>query len=159
MPAFSRLCVFLTLGAVGLGGCAAPTYQTFTKAGARDATVAQDQTACNVEANRLFPAANYPVTYPGSGGFYGTGYYGGGWGLGVTYVGSTDVNAGMRNQHRSDCMRLKGYTPVTYPVCTTAQLDGRSYAAATGAPAPAPNICAVRRQGAAPVLIDLNKPL
>jgi len=158
MSAFKRSFCCAVFALVVLGGCGATSYQTYAKNGASTAAVSRDQTECSVEANRLFPAANFPTTYP-SGGYYGTGYYNGGWGLGVTYVGSTDVNAGMRNAHRNDCMRLKGYTPVVYPICTNDQLGGASYAPATGAPAPAPNICAVAQKDARPVLVDLSKPI
>ncbi len=140
---------------LGLSGCMSNSYQAFIKPGASVDRTNQDQVACSVEANKLFPAANFPQTTP-----YGNvGYYGGGWGWGVGIVHTTDVNSGMRNQHRAQCMQLKGYKPVSFPICTQQQLAGRSYAPLTRAPAQSDNICAIKIDGGGRALVDITKPL
>lgn len=138
-----------------LAGCSASGYQVFLKPGAGVDRVNRDRAECEVEANRLFPSANFPNTIP-----YGTlGYYGGGWGYGVGIIHTTDVNAGMRNDHRNQCMRVKGYEPYVFPVCTSEQLAGGSFAPLIRSPKPSPTICAVTVEGGGRALIDLSKPL
>ncbi|SHJ23784.1 hypothetical protein SAMN05444000_106103 [Shimia gijangensis] len=152
----NKLRVFGALTMVGVlaAGCASTSYQAYVKPGTGVDRVNRDRAECDVEANRLFPSANFPQTYP-----YGTvGYYGGGWGGGIGVIHSTDVNAGMRNQHRNQCMRLRGYEPYVFPNCTTEQLAGRSYAPLTRSPSPSPNICAVTLEGGERALVDLSKP-
>lgn len=154
----------MTALATALAGCAPTSYSGYAKSGvSRDAAI-KDDTTCSVEANRLFPAATFASSvYGGYSSGYG-GYVGGTWGgypgaWGSNQVHLNDANAGLRAEHRRDCMTLKGYTPVTHPVCTKAQLNGQSYAAVPGAPKPAPNICAVRTPGDRVALIDLNTPI
>ena len=66
----------------------------------------------------------------------------------------------MRAQHMRDCMALKGYRPVTHPVCTNDQLAGRSYRPLSTVPAaPSPTICALRSPDGSTALVDLTKPL
>lgn len=144
-----------------LASCAATSYPAFVKPGTSVDRVNRDLAECDVEANRLFPAAVFTSSH-GYGG-YGTGYRGGygtggylGWGTTIT---ATDVNAGMRNDHRTQCMRLKGYAPYTFPVCTQEQLAGRSYAPLPTSPKPSPSICAVSSPNGGRALIDLSKPL
>lgn len=142
-----------------LGGCNSTTYQAYIKPGTGVDRVNHDRAECDVEANRLFPAANFPNTVPyGTIGYNGGGW-GGGWGGGISIVHTADVNAGMRNQHRSQCMRLKGYEPYVFPVCTTEQLTGHTFAPLTRSPKPNGSICAVTLEGGARALIDLEKPL
>ncbi|WP_422050023.1 hypothetical protein [Shimia sp.] len=155
--------IFAALTTV-LASCAPTTYSGYAKSGVTRETAAYDDTACSVEANKLFPAATFTTTvYSGYHGGYG-GYAGGYWGgypgyWGGSHVQVQDANAGLRAEHRSDCMTLKGYTPVTHPICTEDQLAGRQYAAISGAPAPASNICALRAKGGGVALIDLSKPI
>ena len=157
------LVLFAALTTV-VASCAPTTFSGYAKPEVSRETAALDDTACSVEANRLFPAANFTTTvYSGYHGGYG-GYAGAYWGgypgyWGGSHVQIRDANASMRAEHRRDCMTLKGYKAVTHPICTSEQLNGRSYAAVPGAPIPAPNICALRAQGGGIALIDLNKPL
>lgn len=144
--------VFAVFGLV-LCGCTSSSYQAYIKPGTGVDRANRDRAECDVEANRLFPSANFPQTYPTGG----IGYYGGGWGGGISIVHTTDVNAGMRNQHRNQCMRVKGYEPYTFPNCTTDQMAGQSYAPLTRSPTPSPNICAVTLEGGGRALIDLSK--
>ncbi len=138
---------------LALTACTSTSVHTFTKPDTPIAVVAQSETECRVEANRLFPAANFPQHLPVSG------YYGyGGWGI-SGHIQTTDVNSGMRAEHYRDCMTIQGYQPVTHPICTQAQLGGQMYQSVDYVPAPNPNICAVRHQGGSSSLIDLSKPL
>lgn len=149
----------LAISGLFLTGCTSTSYQAYIKPGTGVDRVNRDRAECDLEANRLFPSANFPQTYPtGHIGYYGGGY-GGGWGGGIGIVHTTDVNAGMRNQHRTQCMRVKGYEPYTFANCTTDQLAGRSYAPLTRSPKPSENICAVTVEGGGRALIDLSKPL
>lgn len=151
-----RNIIALILSGLIVASCAATSFPTYVKPGATVDRVSRDSAACDVEANRLFPAANFPVVYP-----YATvGYYPGawGWGGGAT-ITTTDVNASMRIQHRNQCMRVKGYTPYTFPICTSAQMNGQSFAPLTRSPVPSPNICAVPVEGGGRALIDLTMPL
>ncbi len=147
-----------------VAGCAPTSYSGFAKTGVSSETATRDTTECSVEANRLFPAATFTSTvYGGYSTGYG-GYIGGAWGgypgvAGGSRVQIRDANAGLRAEHRRDCMSLKGYAPVTHPVCTNEQLAGRSYQQIAGAPAAAPNICAVRTPNDLVALIDLSKPI
>lgn len=153
-----RLISSLFLTCVLVAGCTSSSYRAYIKPGAGVERVNRDRAACDVEANRLFPSANFPNTYPyGTLGYYGGGW-GGGWGYGIGVVHTTDVNAGMRNQHRDQCMRLKGYEPYTFPNCTTEQLAGRSYKPLTRSPKPSESICAVSLEGGGRALVDLSKP-
>lgn len=156
MSAKIRNFSILALAGLLLASCAATSFPTFVKPGTTADRVSRDSAACDIEANRLFPAANFPVVFP-----YATvGYYPGawGWGGGAT-ITTTDVNANMRIQHRNQCMRVKGYTPYTFPICTTAQMNGQSFAPLTRSPTPSPNICAARLDGGGRALIDLTNPL
>ncbi|WP_127112180.1 hypothetical protein [Shimia sediminis] len=143
------------LSALMLAGCTSSSYQTYLKSGYSVERVNRDRAECDVEANRLFPAANWPQTYPTAT----VGYWGGGWGGAVGVIHTTDVNAGMRAQHRTQCMRTKGYTPYTFPRCTQDQMAGQSYAPITRSPQPSETICALDVQGGGWTLIDLSKPL
>ena len=145
----------LALVAFALTGCASSSYPAYVKPGTSVDRVNRDRAECDLEANRLFPAANFPQTIP----YGGIGYYGGGWGWGGGIVTTSDVNANMRNQHRTQCMRLKGYEPYTFPNCTSDQLAGRSYAPLKKSPTPSANICAVSTEGGGRALIDLSRPL
>ncbi|MGX9350306.1 hypothetical protein ACS3QZ_03805 [Shimia sp. W99] len=151
----TKLFSALALVAMVLAGCSSNSYSAYIKPGTGVDRVNRDRAECDIEANRLFPAANFPQTIP----YGGVGYYGGGWGWGGGIVTSTDVNANMRNQHQTQCMRLKGYEPYTFPVCTSDQLAGRSYAPLTRSPTPSANICAVTTEGGGRALIDLSRPL
>lgn len=148
----SRVFCAIGLSAVLVASCSPTSYTGFSKPGVTQDTVSRDETACSVEANRLFPAANFTNTVYGG---YGT--RGGFWA--GTSVQVNDANASIRAEHRRDCMTLKGYTPVIYPICTQSQLAGRNYQTVAGAPAPAPNICAIRTQNRTVAVIDLNKPV
>ncbi|GAA6178917.1 MULTISPECIES: hypothetical protein [unclassified Shimia] len=157
-----RIFCAIAMSATVLSGCGPTSYSGFAKPDASRETAARDDTACSVEANRLFPAANFTTTlYGGYHGGYG-GYVGGTWGYPGYYGGShvqmRDANASMRAEHRRDCMSLKGYSPATHPVCTEQQLGGRAFRPVAGAPQPAPNICAIRAQGGGVALVDLNNP-
>lgn len=150
---------------VGLtvSACSPTSYSGYAKSGVTREAAAYDDTACSVEANQLFPAATFTTNvYGGYHGGYG-GYVGGTWGYPGYYGGShvqmRDANASMRAEHRRDCMSLKGYRPVTHPICTDDQLSGRQFSPVKGAPMPAPNICAIRAQSGGVALIDLTKPL
>lgn len=155
--------IFAALATVATG-CAPTSYSGYAKSGVTRETAAYDDTACSVEANKLFPAATFTTSvYSGYHGGYG-GYAGGYWGgypgyWGGSHVQVQDANAGLRAEHRADCMTLKGYTPVTHPICTEDQLAGRQYAAIPGAPAPAANICALRAKGGGVAQINLSKPI
>jgi len=154
-----RSTMSLCLVAALIAGCSSRSYQSFAKSGVSRNRMQQDATACQVEANRLFPAANFTTTINNGWGYGGwAGYHGRGGYWGGATVESRDVNASMRSEHRTDCMRVMGYVPVTHPVCTDDQLAGRNFAAVSGAPAPAPNLCAVRSNNTR-VLVDLSKPL
>lgn len=145
---------FVVLATI-LGGCTSNSYQAYLKPGASVDRTNNDRAACQVEANQLFPAANWPNTYPTAT----VGYWGGGWGGGIGIVHTTDVNAGMRAQHVTQCMRTKGYNPYTFPRCTQEQTAGQSFAPITRSPQPSDSICAVQVQGGGWTLIDLSKPL
>lgn len=155
-----RTLVALGVLSMAVSACSPTSYSAFSKSGVSSNIASRDDTACSVEANRLFPAANFTTTvYGGYGGGY-PGYWGGYpgyWGGGHVQV--RDVNASMRAEHRRDCMALKGYRPATHPVCTEAQLAGRSYQPINGAPPPAAHICAVSAQGGGVALLDLSEPL
>ncbi|CUH53558.1 hypothetical protein J7382_05020 [Shimia sp. R11_0] len=154
----------MAAAAIAVAGCSPTTYSGFSHPSASRETASRDDTACSVEANQLFPAANFTTTvYGGFHGGYG-GYAGGYWGgypgyWGGSHVQMRDANASMRAEHRQDCMTLKGYTPVTHPICTEAQLNGQNYRPISGAPKPAPNICAIRAQSGGVALVDLNAPV
>lgn len=145
----------LAICSMALAGCTPSSHVVYLKPGATADRMTRDQAECDVEANRLFPSANFPSTYP-----YGTiGYYGGGWSYGVGVVHTTDVNASMRDQHRVQCMRVKGYEPYVFPNCTSEQMAGRSYAPLTRSPKPSASICAIALEDGGRALIDLSKPL
>lgn len=155
--------LFVVLG-ISVAACSPTSYSGFAKPGVSRETASRDDTACSVEANRLFPSATFTTTiYGGYHGGYG-GYAGGYWGgypgyWGGNHIQTRDVNAGMRAEHRRDCMSLKGYTAVTHPICSDQQLAGRQFTPVTGAPKPAPNLCAIRAQGGGVALVDLSKPI
>jgi hypothetical protein len=158
-----RTTIILTITALTLAACSPTSYSGFAKSGVSRETASRDDTACSVEANRLFPAANFTTTvYTGYHGGYG-GYVGGRWGYpgywGGSHVQMRDANASMRAEHRRDCMTLKGYSAVTHPMCTQEQLAGRQFLPVKGAPKPAPNLCAIRAQGGGVALVDLSKPI
>ncbi|WP_299350511.1 hypothetical protein [uncultured Shimia sp.] len=155
MRVYLRFLSVLTVSALILTGCTSNSYQAFLKPGASVDRVNRDRAECDVEANQLFPAANWPNTYPTAT----VGYWGGGWGGGIGIVHTSDVNSGMRNQHRNQCMRIKGYEPNTFPRCTSEQLASGSFAPITRSPQPSPSICAVTLEGGGWTLIDLSKPL
>jgi hypothetical protein len=150
--------------ALTLTACSPTSYSGFAKSGVSRETASRDDTACSVEANRLFPSAAFTTTvYGGYHGGYG-GYVGGTWGgypgyYGGNHVQVRDINAGMRAEHRRDCMSLKGYTAVKHPVCTNEQLAGRQFTPVKGAPKPAPNLCAIRAQSGGVALVDFSKPI
>lgn len=150
-----RIIGALAISGLILSGCASSGYQAYIKPGIGVDRANRDRAECDIEANRLFPSANFPQTYPTGN----IGYYGGGWVGGIGIVHTTDVNAGMRNQHRNQCMRVKGYEPYTFPNCTTDQMAGHSYAPLTRSPTPSPTICAVKVEGGGRTLIDLSRPL
>mmetsp|Transcript_27841 Transcript_27841/g.51969 ORF Transcript_27841/g.51969 Transcript_27841/m.51969 type:complete len:160 (+) Transcript_27841:92-571(+) len=158
-----RTAALISIFGLCLTACSPTSYSGFAKPGVTRETASRDDTACSVEANQLFPAANFTTTvYSGYHGGYG-GYVGGQWGYpgywGGSHVQMRDANASMRAEHRRDCMTLKGYTSATHPICTDEQLSGRQFAPIKGAPNPAPNLCAIRGQGGGIALVDLNEPL
>ena len=78
MSAKIRNFSILALAGLLLASCAATSFPTFVKPGTTADRVSRDSAACDIEANRLFPAANFPVVFP-----YATvGYYPGAWGWG-----------------------------------------------------------------------------
>lgn len=155
MIGFSRVFSTFFACAVLLAACTSSSYQAYLKTGTSVDRVNRDRAECDVEANRLFPAANWPRTYPTAT----VGYWGGGWGGSFGVVHTSDVNAGMRAEHRTQCMRTKGYTPHAFPRCTQDQMAGRSYAPIERSPTPSETICAIDVQGGGWTLIDLSKPL
>ncbi|MEP2530515.1 hypothetical protein [Shimia sp.] len=157
MTDFPRIISVLAATCMLLSACSATSYSAFINPGTPVDRVSRDRAECDVESNRLFPAAVFTNSFPtGTYGGY-RGHYPGFWGYGGS-ISQTDVNAGMRNQHRTQCMRLKGYEPYTFPVCSQEQLGGRAYAPLNRSPAPTPSICAVTLQGGGIALIDLSKP-
>ncbi|PSL17338.1 hypothetical protein [Shimia abyssi] len=154
MPGFARLFVTITACAVALTACAPTHFSGFVNPGTNVDTVNRDTAECDVEANTLFPAAVFTSTSYGGGYGYSPGYWGG-WGSTVT---ARDVNAGMRNNHRTQCMALRGYQPYSFPICTQEQLAGRSYAPLSKSPTPGPTICVVTSPNGN-MLIDLSKPI
>lgn len=155
MRGFGRIICVFSVSLVTLAGCTSNSYQAFLKPGVSVDRANRDRANCEVEANRLFPAANWPTTHP-----TGTiGYWGGGWGGTIGVVHTSDVNASMRAQHRTQCMRTKGYAPHTFPRCTQEQMAGQSFAPLRRSPQPSETICALAVEGGGWALIDLSKPL
>lgn len=70
-----------------------------------------------------------------------------------------DANEGRRRTEQRQCMERAGFARVSIPMCTEAQLAGRSFRPLTTSPPLTESICAVRQEGGNRVLIDLNKPV
>lgn len=150
-----RAICWVSVASVLMSGCAATNFDTYYRKGVSESRSQRDRATCDVEANQLFPAANFPANQPT--GYLSAGTWG--WGLGVSMVQTQDVNAGMRNQHRVQCMTIKGYTPLSVPYCTSQQLSGANYAPVKPSATPSGNICAARLDGGGVVVVDLDKPL
>lgn len=131
-------CVFLVLSA-----CVPTSHAIYWKEGPNFAQRQSDFTDCEVEALnkvpnqtavRSIPGYTTPIQVsPSSTQCYGYGNYASCNSSGSTVTGGQvigggvetyDANLGLRDRVGRQCLSRRGYTLVTLPVCTTAQLKG-----------------------------------
>lgn len=109
----------------------------------------RDDLECDVAALRDAPVANQtrqsaPIYVPSRscdrrGRCYRRGGY---WVPGDIYT--VDVNAGLRNRIKAQCMADRGYRPVEIPACPLAVANAAPAGATTVLPRLGPQSCAIR---------------
>lgn len=140
--------VFVIGMCLGLAACAPLTI--YHQPGIAVAQMEDDRLDCAVAALRDAPVATEirripPVYVPArhycdsAGNCYVRGGY---WERGEVYT--VDVNRPLRRQLRDRCMALKGYRPVSIPICPQSVKDAAPTRATTTLPPLSDKSCAIR---------------